>query len=156
MREKSSTLISQAHPGRWDQDPNPLQKAKVCGPRLHPLYGKQCLPWGEQGCSQAVTACVRPKPAKQSWLSINKWSAQLKPLIIGQATTRRGLCWWPRSQVPARLPASPKSATTGLRLEGTCKRTEPSQRGETPRAVGVFLPRNRQAVLWKAVGRGAP
>ena len=67
--------------------------------------------------------------------------------------------------MPARLPASPKSATTGLRLEGTCKWTdtlegwegepslgEPSQRGETPRAVGVFLSRSLQAGFWKPMG----
>jgi len=29
---------------------------------------------------------------------------------------------------------------------------EPSQRGETPRAVGVFLPRSLQAVFWKPTG----
>ena len=71
--------------------------------------------------------------------------------IIGQAGTRRGLCRHPRGQVPVRLPAPPKSATTGLRLEGTHKwtdtlegwegRREPSQRGGTPRAVGSVSPK---------------
>lgn len=106
---------------------------------------------GRTGLQQAVTACVRPKPAQQSWLSINKWSAQLKPLIIGQATTRRSFVGGPETGA-ARLPASPKSATTGLRLEGTCKWTEPSKRGETPRTVGLFLPGSLQAVFWKAAG----
>lgn len=61
----------------------------MCGPRLHPLYSKHHLPWGEQGYSQADIACVRPKPAP-TVVAEYKQNAQLKHLIIGQTRTRRG------------------------------------------------------------------
>lgn len=101
-----STVISQDHPKSWAWAPNPLQKAWFVA-RLHPLHNKHHL-LRRASCSQVAQLMCRPASTTDHPIKTPNYRADW---------SQEGACWWPWGQKIARLPASPRPATTDCRLE---------------------------------------